>query len=365
MPTNTKETLGVQGTLDKLTAYKLEELVDDFSGALGAYALYMNTGLKKITLPCVTKIGAYAFYRCANLLCADIGGSPCTIDTYAFNECSEMNALILRGSTVASLSSYSCLEKTKIMSGNGGIYVPADLVSSYKSESNWSVFSGNIFPISEYPRTDFSTISDSWSEIFAAEADGTYADKYSVGDTKALEINGTTIYMQIAAMDSDVLSDGTGNAKITWLCKNAYTKHHLVLDNDTTGGWESSEMRRYLRDSVLTSIPEAVRGNIKAVDKTYFDPGSESTLTISDSIWIPSHREVCYGTPKESAGVQYSTLFTGNYTRIRCDSSGATSNWILRTIDSGRNPFYMVYNGGSVSNVSTNSELGVVFGFCT
>ena len=56
-------------------------------------------------------------------------------------------------------------------------------------------------------------ITDTWEEIFAAEADGTYKEKYQVSDYKPLNLGAEGIInMQIAGFDVDDLADGTGKA---------------------------------------------------------------------------------------------------------------------------------------------------------
>ena len=60
-------------------------------------------------------------------------------------------------------------------------------------------------------------LQDSWADIFAAELDGTYRDRYSVGQVKLLELSdGQKIPMRIVGFDKDELPDG-GLAKISWL----------------------------------------------------------------------------------------------------------------------------------------------------
>ena len=360
---NTRTTLGSQVTLDKLVAHQLEELVDDFVGQVGSYALHKNAGLRSVAFSGCTGIGQYGLAGCTNLECVDIGGNSCTIAANAFNGNVAMNALILSGSTVATLSATSALNATKIARGLGGIYVPDNLVNSYKTATNWSTFAANIYPISEYPRTDYSTISDTWEQIFAAEDNGTYSSKYHVGDTKSLEINGDTIYMQIAAIDSDALSDGSGNAKISWLCKNEYASHSMNSSANTAGGWASCGMRTYLTDTVLPLIPAIVRNHIKTVEKTYYDLGTPGTLTASDSIWIPSYREVFGGTSVEDSGAAYSSLFTSNTTWTQYNSSGSVHPWWLRSPQSIYDYYCVDAYGSSHGNAPSN--YGVVFGFCT
>lgn len=89
--------------------------------------------------------------------------------------------------------------------------------------NGWSPSNTNILANTTcYAQFDYigieETITDTWDEIFAAEADGTYKTKYKIGDTKKISL-GTegTVAMQIVAFDTDDLADGSGTAPITWI----------------------------------------------------------------------------------------------------------------------------------------------------
>lgn len=89
------------------------------------------------------------------------------------------------------------------------------------------------------------TITDSWSEIFAAVDNGRYITRYAIGDTKKLDLGAYGIAaMQIAAFDTDELADGTGTAHITWIAKyllqdrHRYNpKHELVYEWPEVDSW--------------------------------------------------------------------------------------------------------------------------------
>ena len=67
---------------------------------------------------------------------------------------------------------------------------------------------------------EIKEITDTWEQIFAAEADGTYASKYNVGSYVVLAADTEgVVCAEIAAKNADPLADGTGNAKITWITK--------------------------------------------------------------------------------------------------------------------------------------------------
>lgn len=120
-------------------------------------------------------------------------------------------------------------------------------------------------------------ISDSWSDILAAESDGTYSTKYALGDTKVMYLDGEPVRMQIAAMggNADPLADGSGNAKIAWVSKYLLEDSHRMNPSKIAGtegtgalgGWEKSEMRTYLRETIFPDIPAVIRDAIKEVTK--------------------------------------------------------------------------------------------------
>lgn len=72
------------------------------------------------------------------------------IDTLCFYYCNNLEKLILRKSdAICTLQSTNAFTGTKIASGTGYVYVPDELVDSYKSASNWSTFASQIKPLSE------------------------------------------------------------------------------------------------------------------------------------------------------------------------------------------------------------------------
>ena len=320
------------------------------------------TALTSAAAP-ATAVEEYAFRSCTNLTTVELSGTAAaTIAANAFNGCTKLEALILRSTSMSTLSATSAFTGTKIAAGSGAIYVPAALVDTYKANSNWSGY--YIASIDDYPVTDFSTITDSWAEIFAAEDDGTYATKYSVGDTKQITINGVTDYMQIVAMNADTLADNTGTAKITWISKGMFTTHRMNATAVTTDGWAATEMRTWLRDTILPTLDSTIQANIKTVTKTYKDVTTSSTLSLSDTVWIPSGREIFGGTTYEDSGCDYTGYFNSATRRIKYNTSGSASGWWLRSANSATN-FYNVNSGGNSHNSSANGAYGVALGFCT
>jgi hypothetical protein len=207
-------------------------------------------------------------------------------------------------------------------------------------------------------------ILDSWEQLITSVTDGTYTTKYSVGSYKSLDL-GTegVVNMQIAAMDADALSEGSGNARITWIAKELLSTKNSMnggTNANTRDGWSASGMRTYLSNDIYALIPETVRNAIVSVDKTYWDYTTKSTLTCSDKLWIPSYREVWGGL--ENSGVIYSKLFTDDISRIKT-LNGSSDYWWLRSAASYSEFCKVDYEGEFIRSTATMKS-GVALGFC-
>lgn len=131
----------------------------------------------------VKKVGHSAFYSCEWLNIVDLP-SITTIDSDAFNGCRNLNALILRSDSVATLSNTNALTGTPIASGKGYIYVPNPLVDSYKSATNWSTFSEQIRGI------------DSSTMLYYVEN-----NLYGVSSSNMVNIVGQSYYTTLTAIN--------------------------------------------------------------------------------------------------------------------------------------------------------------------
>lgn len=364
---NTRDTIGDQATVDGLVEHSLTELKEDGIGIVETYACYKNTGLQSVELPGVSQIKANAFDSCSNLEVVKLGGegssNSLSIAGDAFNACSKLQHLVIDRPAMATLEATSGLDRTPIANGEGAIYVPENLVSTYKANSKWKNYF--ITKLENYPLSAFDSIEDSWSDIFA---NANYATDYTVKGTKTLELtDGTKIKMDLAAIDTDVKSDNSGTAKMTWICNGIPYTHHMNATNTTAGGWTDSEMRSYLIGDILSKIPTEIKSHIVSVKKSYLTRSpNDETLWSDDEIWIPSYKEVGFTGASyiESDGVTYPGLFKSNATRIKYNTSDSAYNWWLRSASTDA-LFSGVYSDGSMFSGNASNMLGVVFGFCT
>lgn len=112
---------------------------------IGASAFRGDTGLVNLTLPKARTIDIWCFQGNTSLERVELP-SVTSIGSYAFYDSSNIRQLILSGNTI-------CVLQNQIFNthnlANGGIYVPDDLVNTYKEATNWIVVADYIKPISE------------------------------------------------------------------------------------------------------------------------------------------------------------------------------------------------------------------------
>lgn len=117
--------------------------------------------LMTVDLPMVTSIGNGVFFGCDALATVSLL-MVTSIGRHAFSGCSTLTALVLGGTNVCDLAAINAFGNCYHILGttnstynptgakDGYIYVPDDLVDSYKSATNWTTYASQIKPLSEY-----------------------------------------------------------------------------------------------------------------------------------------------------------------------------------------------------------------------
>ena len=216
------------------------------------------------------------------------------------------------------------------------------------------------------------SISDPWEEIASAVGGGTYSTKYAVGDTKCVDLGDQgNIIMQIVAMDTDDLADGSGKAAITWVAKQLLvTKKQMNTTGTNANGYPATDvMRPYLQENgtIWNKLPATLKTLIKPVSKMSYDKTTAADLTSTEKLWIPSAREIFGGTSYEQSGPVYSDIFKDSTSRKRAVfGSSSFAGWWLRSARSGGDAYFrIVGSSGDVGSINAGNSGGVCLGFCT
>lgn len=127
----------------KLTSISLPNVT-----TLNAYALDGCSGLTSVNLSKVTTLNNYAMQGCSSLETLEFQQKMSTQGA-VWNNCGKLTKLILRSTSMCGLGNKNCFNNTPIASGTGFIYVPDNLVDTYKANTNWSNFANQIKGLSE------------------------------------------------------------------------------------------------------------------------------------------------------------------------------------------------------------------------
>lgn len=109
---------------------------------------FSQSGIKRVVFPNLTSVGGDAFTYCYSLTYADMG-NVASLPSWCFAHCEMLTTLILRKTSVVTLTVINALTGTPIEKGTGYVYVHDDLVENYKAAKNWSTYASQIRPISE------------------------------------------------------------------------------------------------------------------------------------------------------------------------------------------------------------------------
>ena len=119
--------------------------------AIGVYGLAGCTKLTSVVLPAVRRTDGNSMTGCSALTKADFSNLQ-TIRYSTFYNNKKLIALIIRRHAVTTLdNTTNVFKNTPIASGTGYIYVPSDMVSAYKTATNWSTYADQIRAIEDYP----------------------------------------------------------------------------------------------------------------------------------------------------------------------------------------------------------------------
>lgn len=257
-----------------------------------------------------------------------------------------------------------------------------------------------------------STLNNNdWATIKEVSDKGQGANYWSIGDSKAVTLNGTvgtltlsnyTIYAFILGFNHNAELEGqnrihfqlgktalSGGTDVA-LCDSKYNSQvsatgYFSMNSSATnsGGWNSSQMRTKICGTSLASysgtiiavIPAALRAIIKSVTKYTDNTGASSDASAvtatTDYFFLLAEYEVfgtiSRGNPNESSKqAQYSYYSAGN-SKVKYNHSATSTAvvWWLRSPFAGSSTYFtLVIPDGTVSNDNAHYSIGFAPGFC-
>ena len=254
-----------------------------------------------------------------------------------------------------------------------------------------------------------STLNNNeWSVIKSVSDAGQGASYWSIGDRKAVTLNGTvgaltlsnvTTYVFIIGFNHNSSVEGTnrihfqlGKTALSGgidvaLCDSYYDStgggFRMNTSNSNSGGWASSNMRTAICGTSLSSysgtiiavIPAALRAVLKSVTKYTDNTGNSKTASAvtatTDYFFLLSEYEVFgtirRGNPNESSKqAQYSYYSAGN-SKVKYNHSATSTavRWWLRSPHASYSASFVgVAPDGTVTNIGAFTSNGFASGFC-
>ena len=260
----------------------------------------------------------------------------------------------------------------------------------------------------------FATLNDnSWETIRRVSDAGRGANYWSIGDRKAVTLNGTvgklslsnvTTYAFIIGFNHNASVEGanrihfqlaktalSGGTDVCF-CDSSYSStvsttgyFSMNASNTNSGGWKSSQMRTNICGTSLSSysgtiiavIPAELRDALKSVTKyTENTAGgggfsSDSVTATTDYFFLLSEYEVFGSISRANSNeaskqAQYAYYSAGNSKiKYKHNETSTAANWWLRSPPAG-DPFGFVYvhTEGTLSIGFANYSFGFAPGFC-
>ena len=257
-----------------------------------------------------------------------------------------------------------------------------------------------------------STLNDNeWSVIKAVSDAGDGANYWSIGDRKAVTLNGTvgnvslsniTTYAFIIGFNHNANVEGanrihfqlaktalSGGTDVA-LCDRKYNSSvsatgyfSMNSSNTNSGGWSSSQMRTNICGTSLSSysgtiiavIPAALRVVLKSVTKYTNNTGDSTAASAvtatTDYFFLLSEYEVfgscTYANTNEASKQKQYDYYSAGNSKIKYNHSSTSTAvfwWLRSPYAYNSNSFVFVANDGTVYNTSASFSRGFAPGFC-
>ena len=260
----------------------------------------------------------------------------------------------------------------------------------------------------DLPLVDSVLNNNSWETIKKVSDAGQGENYWSVGDRKAVTLNGTvghlslsnvTIYAFIIGFNHNAsveganrihfqlgktaLSGGTDIALCDSSYKNTVGGFRMNTSRSNSGGWASSNMRTAICGTSLSSysgtiiavIPAALRAVLKSVTKYTNNTGNSiaasAVTATTDYFFLLSEYEVFGSTTYANSNeankqAQYSYYSAGNSeTKYNHSATSTVVRWWLRSPYASTSSYFVyVLADGTVNYRYANYSYGFAPGFC-
>lgn len=278
--------------------------------------------------------------------------------------------------------------------------------TGYKIDKGRTLVNGTGYDISFLPAIGTSLNNMSWADIRKVSDAGMASNYFSIGDLKAVTLNGTvgnctfsnaTYYCYIIGINHNSSIEGAnrihfqfGYTELSGGKQIAFTDSAAIATSDKTsgtwfnmyntrynsGGWESSRMRTIICPAFQNAMPSDLRSVLKTVLKYTDNKGggsySASNVTATtETIFLPAMFEV---TGKIGSANQAEQNYQERYTwyangnsLLRYSHSSIKSDitWWFRSVRCDSDEYFIaVYPSNTISAYNASRSNGFAPIFC-
>lgn len=307
---------------------------------------------------------------------------------------------ILRSYRVFFYNDTKLLQESVVFYGSCATYVGdvndiykyiGDEVSPYYEFTGWSPnpdvpITGITYYYAQFAFDGY--IDDDWTTIAAACASGDIS-AYGLGGRKTMTYtlagSENTVELEIAGIHHDKLATvdegycmGSETAALTFICKIMGNTARIINQTPhsagdgtslNTLGWEYSDLRAWMQETLFAAMPaelqQCMKPVIKISDGGFYDKTLKET---TDTLWLPSDRELnaeVISSVVVGQGEQY-PVYTNAESRIKQNKGGGLKTyWTRSTGKDGQHYYRYIDSMGYVGSKGASAQnFGIAFGFC-
>ena len=272
--------------------------------------------------------------------------------------------------------------------------------TGYDIKSGRTLMNGTGYDISLFK--PLSLNDTSWAQIREISDSGQAANYWSVGDRKAVTLNGTvgiqslsgTYYCYIIGFDHNSDIEGTNRihfqfgysalndgVSIAFIDSNYYKEikgesFNINQTNSNTGGWKSSYMRNTLCPQFKNAMSSDLQAVLKTITKYTDNTGGKNTAdsyvtATTDTVFLLAEYEVLglinrANSAEGNYQAQYVWYSAGN-SRVKYahnDAATAVRWWTRSTKSSNRYSWTAIKDTGESTYFNSYASLGFAPAFC-
>lgn len=200
----------------------------------------------------------------------------------------------------------------------------------------------------------------SWAELKALSEAGELGEVLKSGDNIPVTLkNGEEVSFDIGKDE---------NGKIYFIMHDCLKESNpMSIEYTNKGGWEKSDMRRYLNEEVIELLPDELQEAIKPTKIVQVWDGKRRET--EDKLFLLS-RTQAFGKHENYEAIEPNDsqidIFENPRERVKeCEEVEDVYCWWLRSPYSGDfNSFCYVFTGGSVGSIYPYCSFGVAPAFC-